>query len=252
MSIQTDKMHNNEGYFEGLSEKTKEIVKEAIFKAADERKGPEGYKSREDALGSIECHARDGFSPYSHNKGGLVYRNFTNVMGYWGSGYTVAHEGAAKEIERQFDLTLQSISEAIYNDHASLCLELGISEKDCNYHGLGEFEKTSENLNDSQRKELESMIREIQDMECEGLSGNDSSIMHELQFFYHGKDSKGFHSASVSAAVNTEAPYHRQSIPWASSVFCEGVKEIEIQWRNNAELKRKLDKAFAKVSKMIF
>ena len=245
-------MHgNSDGYFENLNETAKEIVKEAILKAAQDRKGPEGYKSDEECLEDVECHARDGFMPFSHNRGGLTYRNFTDLMAYFGGGYTVAHEGAANAIQGQIDYTFQSISEDVYTDHKSICLELNIGENECSYCTLQEFEETSENLTENQKVELRKMMNEIQEMESERLSGSENTIMHELRFMYHGKEN-GVHSASVSAAVNTEGPYHRSSISWSPSTFCEGAKEIEIKWRNNAELKRKLDKAFAKVSKVIF
>ncbi len=239
-------MHdNNDGYFENLNETAKEIVKEAILKAAQDRNGPEGYKSDEECLEDVECHARDGFMPFSHNRGGLTYRNFTDLMAYFGGGYTPAHEGAAKEIERQIEYSLKLLSEETYKEFKDrLDFESkGIEENDCNYHWMYEASKTHE--------ELEEVTKYIEEGEHSYLNDDSSSIMHELRFMYHGKEN-GVHSASVSAAVNTEGPYHRSSISWSPSTFCEGAKEIEIKWRNNAELKRKLDKAFAKVSKVIF
>ena len=78
-------MHDNsDGYFENLNETAKEIVKEAILKAAQDRNGPEGYKSDEECLEDVECHARDGFMPFSHNRGGLTYQKLYRSYGlFW-------------------------------------------------------------------------------------------------------------------------------------------------------------------------
>lgn len=59
---------------------------------------------------------------------------------------------------------------------------------------------------------------------------------------YHGQEA-GIHKASVSVAINTEGPYHRSHIPWSPDTFCEGTKEIEISWKTESGLKKKLVKA---------
>ena len=245
-------VNTENGYFDSLTASTQEIVKDAILKAAQGRNGPEGYKTDDECLEDVECRSRDGFMPFSHNRGGLLYRNFTDLMEYWGGGHIVAHAKADCEIQRQIDYSLNSIKADIYQDNESLCLELNINEDDCNYNSLSEFEHKSELLTQEQRDKIKKMMSDIQDMESERLSGNEASVMHEFRFMYHGVNDKGIHEASVSAAINTESPYHRSSISWAPNVFCEGAKEVEIKWRTNAELKRKLDKAFKQVSKAIF
>jgi len=246
-------MHDNE-YFDELFTSTQEIVKDAILKAAKERNGPEGWKSDNECIDEVECRSRDGFIPFSHNKGGLIYRNFTDLMGYWGNGYTPAHEGAAKEIERQTGGALKQVSEIMAER---------IGEKDMQYYFGNDISKVnycnlyelSEVLNKQDKTDsadkMANWANEIQDVENEQLVGECSSIMHELRFMYHGCEDD-LHSASVSAALNTEGPYHRPCISWAPEVFCEGAKEIEIKWRNNAELKRKVEKALKQVSKAIF
>lgn len=239
------------GYFEALPKSTQGIVSDTILKVIGKRRGPEGYRLDRDCIQNLECHSRDGFSPYSHNKGGLVYQNFTNLMDYFGSGHTPAHEEAAKEIERQTNQVYESVSQDVYEGHKPLCLKLNIGENEATYHSIREFTKTSESLTEDETEELYEMLREIENLEGERLTNESSSIMHELRFMYHGKES-GVHTASVSAALNTEGPYHRTSISWAPSVFCEGSKEVEIKWRNNKELKEKLEKALKLVSKAIF
>jgi hypothetical protein len=241
-------MHNeNEGYFEVLPKSTREIVKEAILKAAEDRDGPEGYKDDLDCLDDVECHSRDGFIASRYNRGGIIYRNFTTLMDYWGSYNGVAHKEASKEIERQIEYNFECISEHVFGNFKELLESKKLTVKDCTYRIIQDLIDGSEGSN----SDLQPVLREIENLEDQYLRGDDSSIMHELRFMYHGKG-KGLHTASISAAINTEGPYHRSSIPWASNVFCEGAKEIEITWKNNAELKRKLAKAFAKVSKAIF
>lgn len=231
------------GYFTSLPEKTKELVKELILKAADEKGGPDCYKSDEEAIESIECHSRDGFSPFSHNKGGLVYQNFTDLMGYFGGGYTCTHEGAAKEIQRQIDYSLKLCAEDTYAKFITKFQALGIEEKDVSYGTIERFIEKGHDMQD--------VLNYIQEHEYDCLGGTEDTIMHEIRFMYHGQEGKE-HSASVSAAVNTEGPYHRSSISWAPGVFCEGAKEVEITWTTQTELKKKLTAALKKVSKAVF
>ena len=240
-------LRQNEGYFNALPETWQELVKDAIFKAADNRCGPEGWKGNEDSIESIECHSRDGFIASSHNKGGLVYQNFTDLMGYYGGGYTPKHEGAAKEVERQVEYSFKLVQESIFEEFKAELKAMGLNENDCNYCKINDL------LEQSPKNELlNKVMRGIEDKERDYLSDSESSIMHEIRVMYHGKNDDGMHIASVSAAVNTEGPYHRTHIAWAPSVFCEGSKEIEIEWKNARELKSKLDKALKQVSDAIF
>lgn len=232
------------GYFKELNKTAQEIVREMILKAADGRSGPEGYMSTSDAFESVECERRSGFIPFEHNKGGIRYKNFTDLFDYWGGGYTPAHDGAAKEIERQIDLSFKYLRESIFANHKELLESKGITVDQCDYHTMGELAEADPSL--------ERVHRDIENGESEALGGTENSIMHEIQFKYEGKNDKGIHVAYVSAAVNTEGPYHRSSISWAPGVFCEGCVGVEIKWKNNAELKRKLDKALTKVCKAVF
>lgn len=239
---------NNESkYFNELSKETQQIVKDAILKAADDRSGPEGYKSNDDALSSIECKSRDGFIPFSHNKGGILYRNFTTLNDYFGGGYIVKHKGARKEIERQIDFSLQSASEAFFAHHGHKIVKYKMTVENTNYHSLLKLEEKHPN-----DKDLKSISETFSEYERSNMDGDDSSIMHEIRFMFHGVNDEGKFSASVSCAVNTEGPYHRSSISWASGVFCEGAKEIEIEWRTDKQLIKELETALKLCSKEIF
>lgn len=235
---------DNSVYFDALPKSIQKIVKDLILDAAENRNGPEGWISDEEAIEKVECYARPGFIPHSFNKGGLEYRNFTDLMSYWGGGHHVAHKDADKEIERQIEYNFQALREDTFEKFNELLTSKGLKESDCKYHTIQE-------LVDKGDLELKNVLKYIEDNECEYLSGQDSSIMHSIRFMYHGKVD-GVHYASVSAAINTEGPYHRSHISWAPDVFCEGAKEIEIKWTNQKELKVKLKKALAKVTKEIF
>ena len=229
--------YDNQGYFEDLPQSTQDIVREAILECASNKRGPYCYKSDEDAIDSIECHSRDGFSPHSWNKGGIEYNNFTDLMSYFGGGYSVSHTETNAEIERQIEYSLECANESFRDNHL---LELqDIPQAKRNYHDLYELG-------------LGSLAEKLSEYESESLCDDQSSIMHSIRFMYHGVDSKGIHSASVSCAVNTEGPYHRQHISWAPGVFCEGAHEVEITWRNDNGLKTKLTKALKQCSGKVF
>ena len=231
----------NNGYFESLSQKTKDIVKELILKHAENRNGPDGYKSDTECLEDIECHSRDGFIAFSHNKGGLDYNNFCTLSDYNSGGYVPASPKAAKEIESSIDYGLKYAIESTFKDNQELCEKLGLTQETLSYHAIDQLT----GLDAETKKLAERLQDDLCNTESDFLNDNDSTIMHQLRFFYHGKDEKGLHQASVCCTINCEGPYHRAGRN-------EGCKEIEIQWRNNAELKRKLDKALAKASKAVF
>mgnify|MGYP003439439781 CR=1 FL=1 len=233
-------------YFSELPETTQELVKELILDAASVRGGPDGWKLDVEAIEDIECHARDGFIPFSHNRGGIQYRNFTDLMGYFGGGYSCTHKGASKEIERQIEYSLNLAAENTYSKFEALFKKIKLSKKKVSYSEIEERARNTKKY----KEELREASSYIQDQEYESLGG-ESTIMHEFRFLYHGQEN-GIHSASVSASINTEGPYHRSSISWAPNVFCEGAKEIEITWKSDAELKRKLKKALFDASNAIF
>ena len=238
----------NDGYFENLRLSTKDIVKELILKHAENRNGPDGYKSDTECLEDIECHSRDGFIPFSHNKGGLDYNNFCTLSDYNNGGYVPASPKAASEIERQIEYSYSMARDMLAEKIGPLDMEhfFNDDKENLSYHGLSELEENLKKSGDTEKAlKVSQWLREYESIEQDCFNGDSDSIMHQLRFFYHGKDAKGIHQASIVAVINCEGPYHRAGRN-------EGCKEIEIQWRNNAELKRKLDKALAKASKAVF
>jgi len=160
MSTAKQLMHEGYGYFEELKESTQEIVKDAILKIAQERRGPDCWKSDDDALESVECKGRSGFIPHSWNKGGFQYNNFTDLMGYWGGGYTTKHSGAASEIERQIEYTLEMIRKDIFEQFKADLVAMGLNESDCNYHTISDLAENSPN-----NELLAKVLREIENKE---------------------------------------------------------------------------------------
>lgn len=234
---------NEVEYFDELPESIQDLVRECIIDAAQDRGGPDGWKSDAECIDEVECRSRSGFSPFSHNKGGLMYRNFADLMSYWGGGYNVSHKKANEEIQRQIEYSFECLRDYLYKKYESILKPLKITEEQCTYHDLNELA--------DKHPELEGAASDLEDSECEFLSGDENSIMHEIRFMYHGSEN-GIHRASISAAVNTEGPYHRSHISWAPNVFCEGAKEVEITWRTEGGLKTKLIKALKLVTSEVF
>jgi hypothetical protein len=230
--------HDTPGpYFQDLPKELQEAVSAALWDALQARSLPDTHPYEEkEAVEQIECRSRDGFISFSHNKGGLRCCVFTDLMGFWGGGYSVSHKGAQAEIKRQTEHFLEQARDATYECFKSFFDAQGIAKERCTYHELSELSE------ESGSSAFDEVVRFIQEAESECLGGNDNSIMLELRFLYHGCD-KGAHSASISAAVNTEGPYHRQHIPWAPNVFCEGAKEVEITWKKTSALDTKLKRA---------
>jgi hypothetical protein len=225
------------GYFEDLAKGTQNLVKELI-----EEFFTDNCEVFHADIQEIECKSRSGFIPFDSNRGGLEINGFTDLMSIWGSGTYPAHKGAVKEIERQIDYSFDLLAEHCFDKFKELANKYKLTKVDFNYHRMYELEKLHE--------ELEQVTKYIEESEVEFLGDEQSSIMYNIRFMYHGK-ANGKHSASVSAAVNTEGPYHRSHISWAPNVFCEGAKEIEIEWTNQTELKKELAKALAKVCKEV-
>lgn len=226
-----------DGYFEDLAEGTKTIVKDLIEKHFEDN-CEVFYQTTEE----LECKRRDGFIPHSFNRGGMEVNGFTDLMSIHGSGTMPSHAKARAEIERQIDQGFKSCAEHCFEKFKDLAEKHELKEEDFNHYTIHEIAQTHE--------EFEEVERYIEDSEMEFLGISDSSIMYSIRFMYHGIVD-GKHSASVSAAVNTEGPYHRSRISWAPEVFCEGAKEVEIEWGNQTQLKDKLDKALKKVCKEV-
>lgn len=226
-------------YFEDLPASVQNLVRATLLSTFEDASIPDTYPHGEDSVKSIECHRRDGFVPFAHNRGGLLVRGFSDLIGVFGSGYYPKHKKAAAEINRQIDDAFKSVAEAVFERHAAVLTSKQLTATDCSYHRIVELA--------AKDPALKPVAREIEDLESDHLSGDVNSVMYELRVMYHGCK-RGIHRASISAAVNTEGPYHRTHISWAPGVFCEGSKEVEITWRTQGGLTRKLNAALREVA----
>ena len=182
----------------------------------------------------IEYERRDGFIPASYNKGGFTLRRFTDVMSICGSGDLPAHKKAADRIEQ------------LYTEHLHDCCRMTVEEFKTQFDALDissidypALEKLSH-----KHKWAEKALLFLESAEC---NNHEITVMFELRVMFHDK-----HTASVSAAVNTEAPYHRPSISWSPDTFCEGAKEVEIEYASEEEYEIELEKAVQEVVAAIF
>lgn len=222
-------------YFDQLPDEVQSLVRELVQETLND--APECFGC--DRVEDIECCPRSGFIPYSHNRGGIEASDFTDLRVLWGGGIRVAHKKAQKEIERQLELGLEYAREDFFEHNKTELLAIGVTgPEEISYHDL--YDKGHGTLADA-----------FSEYESEALSGDGSSIMFRVRFLYHGCED-GVHRASISCAVNTEGPYHRSHISWAPGVFCEGAKEIEIEWRTIKQLETRLKKALKQTSEEVF
>lgn len=232
------------GHYDDLSDAIKTLISEMCLETF--KQNTECYTDPDNSVEDIECHSRDGFIAYDHNRGGIMIRGFSTLMDVWGSGDFCAHKGAAKEIQRQIDYSFKCLEDSVFEEFKEELEKRGMTKADCNYHAIDKLRNA--NPDDDFYSDVG---RYIENGEFEVLGGSENSIMYEVRLMYHGKVD-GIHSASVSCAVNTEGPYHRSSIAWAPGVFCEGAKEVEFSWLTVKELETKLSKALTETSKAIF
>lgn len=220
--------NSNDGYFDSLPSELKELVADLLKDAIDE--APENYGDHD--VESIECHARDGFSPFAYNRGGYQVNAFSSLSVLHGSGVSVAHVKAQAEIDSMIEYSLKCARESFFENNEAELKALGIENAESvSYHDLYEMGQGA-------------LAESFSEYETENLSDDGSSIMFQVRFMYHGVDAKGNHSASVSTCVNTEAPYHRSSYDRA--------EETEISWKTKNGLERKLKATLKIQSRIVF
>jgi hypothetical protein len=204
------------------------LIKSVVQDASDEL--TECWEGRE--VEPIECMSRDGFIANTSNCGGYEYKGFTTVDMIVGSGNYPTSKEARKQIDRQYELNEQHARESLQSEF----ITYNIPQDKQNYHDLYElgYGRLAERLSESVSER-----------------SADDTIMYSLRIMYGGKDESGVHTAWVSAAVNWESPYHRQSISWMSGYKCEHAKEIEVTFKTLTQAKKKLVAAMKKTMKEI-
>ena len=219
-----------EGYFDQLPKLQQIMIERMVQNAFDDEITVEVYGDIEPK--QIECRSRDGFIPFSHNKGGVEVSGFTDLMGLWGSGYMPSNPKASDKIQAIIDSSLQTATEQFFEDNRAELEAIGITTiAQCNYH----------DLYDSGHGGLAEKLSEY---ENEHLSGDYSSVQYQLRAMYHGKDARGVHSMTVFAFLSaSDAPYHRSS---------DATGEVLITWKTGKALKRKLAKALEEAARGAF
>lgn len=239
-----------------LSGTTKDIINEVMRDTAKNRSGPKSETSFDECISDIEYEDHSGFIAFESNCGGVTYTDFVTLFDYITLGRTPKHTKASEQIKSLLKSSLTMIQGELSEEISETLMKFYFKgdKTKLSFENLSEME---ENLRVNTKLQYDAVVVQgyldrFKDLEHSYLTDEQSTVMHELCFLYHGKDEQGCHTATVSAAVNTEAPYHRKSIPWTPETFCEGGTEIDIKWKNNAELKRKLTKAFNKASEGTF
>lgn len=223
------------GYFDQLPKLQQNMVSRMVKEAFEEGVTAEIYVER--GPEQIECRSRDGFSAFSHNKGGIEINGFTDLNHFWGSGARPNNKKAAAKIEAFIEQSLQYVSDAFFETHEALFTKWNLTKEDASYHRMEEIEN-------SPNSEFKSFADEFSNMEMEALGGDESSVMYQIRAMYHGNELDGTHSMTVFASIHaSDAPYHRRA---------DSVSEVLITWKTNAQLKTRLAKALKEATEAGF
>lgn len=164
------------GFFEELPDSTRDIVERLLLEAMEEHCNQELYGVEARA---IECRSRDGFSPFSHNKGGVNVTGYTDLMYMQGSGYYPSAKKSSELINSIIDNSLQLATEQFFEENNELLTK----------NGFDSVSKVSHrDLLDSENKEVQALSEELSEFENEYLSGDENSVMFEIRAMYHGMD----------------------------------------------------------------
>ena len=223
-----------QGYFDQLSKLQQDMVSRMVKEAFEEGVTADMYVERDPE--QIECRSRDGFSAFSHNRGGIDVSGFCDLGGMWGSGYSPNNKEAAAKIESLIESSHKFAAEAFFEKHAALFAKWNLTIEDANYHRMEEIEN-------SPNSEFKGLANEFSELEMESLSGDESSVMYQIRAMYHG-ESNGTHSMTVFASISaSDAPYHRRA---------DSVSKILIEWKTGAQLKKRLAKALKEATEAGF
>lgn len=136
-----------------------------------------------DRIHNLECRRRDGFIPYSSNKGGIEIAGYTDIRMFMGSGYSFGSEKVNELINEYYNNTYEEVLKDYKTDN-NLPLDIELNDEHLNY------------------------FDEILD---EKTSGEYSSIQVEYQGRYLGYED-GKHSISLNVFLSVaDAPYFRRS-----------------------------------------
>jgi len=171
----------------------------------------------------IECRSRDGFSAHRHNCGGFDRSWLTDLNIVWGSGNNIGkhdQESADNEYGEARETFIK-----YYASEETKAVLMSLPEDKRDYNGL------LESGHEAMAEELDGYCRDYM---------QDSVIWFGYRAMYEGS-ANGWHTLVLYASINRSehgGPMGRGS---------DTVAEIEVKFRNVAELSKKLESARAQL-----
>jgi hypothetical protein len=173
----------------------------------------DGYLT--DEITPIECRSRDGFMPHGHNCGGFDKQWITDLHTVWGSGCSLGNYDSAAA-DKEYAEALEMFIKYDASDEMKALLQ-ALPEDKQNYHDLYELGHGH--------------IAEKLDEYCsDWLIG--SYIYYGYRAMYEGCNN-GWHTLMIYACANQSEYY--------DAFRGDTLAEIEIKFRNAAELNTKLE-----------
>jgi hypothetical protein len=169
----------------------------------------------------LECRARDGFWPHSHNRGGFDLMYMTDLDACYGSGCGPNFG----EIDGAIESGLRDSLEAFKREHASDLA--GISDDLITYSDLYEMG----------RSDLATALDEYQ------RQWLNTPVWWGIRCMYEGADERGVHTLMVYCGANI-SEYH--------NAFQKGsatLAEFELRFKTASGLRRQLQRLTSKVNK---
>ncbi len=169
----------------------------------------------------IECRARDGFYPHSHNRGGFDLEYLSDVRACEGSGMGPN----LKEIDKMALAAYEDAKEH-FKEQEKESLE-GIPDDKINYHDLYDLglSDLAERLSEIEREYME------------------TPVWWGVRAMYEGRDGAGVHTLCVYAGGNVNEYYG------AFGKGSETLGQWELRFKTAASLSRQLKALTKKVEK---
>ncbi len=211
-------------------ERIDSIIQESLIDFRDEfdRDFWECYKI-DDKPEAIECCSRDGFIPYSDNRGGYTLAGF--FFNYYNASEFTGNTQAQDELQKISDYNFECGVEQFLDDNPTL---KNLDVELINYHDLYEMK-------------LGSLAEELD----EYCHDDQESYMVTYEVRYQGFEN-GYHYFLIQSAFNWEYPYHRSSMPaWAGGGSNEVWSSETIETKSVSTLKKQVMAKLRKVHKGI-
>nr|BFD64933.1 hypothetical protein BdHM001_36140 [Bdellovibrio sp. HM001] len=204
-----------------------EIVKNAV--AAAFEKLDDNFETWAKQIEEVECRSRDGF--ISSNDGGWCAISFLDLYGLFGGGFqSKFNEEIQAKLNSLYEHGLDIAKESFISDHKEELEKLQIPEDKISYHDLYELKQGK-------------LAEKLSEYEHECNSGEQSSVMLQVEAFINRSSRGEGRSIHIACAVNWEAPYHRRGKDR------EWFAQADIEFKSASELKARLTPALNKLVK---